>query len=137
MNCFNRYLLAGLLASLATARVAGGAERVERDLLVLYDFEERSGSVVHDRSGVAPPLDLQIEKPSAARWSNGALVVTSSASIGSAKPAGKIIDAVWKSGAITIEVWVKSENDQQVGPARVVSLSVDTTRRNFTLGQDG
>jgi mono/diheme cytochrome c family protein len=136
MNGALRCLPACLLVCVAVARVACGEERVERDLLVLYDFEERSGTVVHDRSDVAPPLDLQIEKPSAARWRNGALVVTSSAAIGSAKPAGKIIDAVRKSGELTIEAWVKPENDKQAGPARIVSLSADPSRRNFTLGQD-
>src|SRR5205809_3405097 len=137
MKRISSYLLAGLLVSLAAARMARGAERVTRDLVVLYDFEERSGTVVHDRSGLAPPLDLQIERPAAAHWSNGALVVTSSASIRSANPAAKIIDAVRKSGEFTIEAWVKPDNDRQAGPARIVSLSADPSRRNFTLGQDG
>jgi mono/diheme cytochrome c family protein len=137
MSRFTRCLLLGLLVHLTGDRIASGCERVERDLVVLYDFEERSGTVVHDRSGVVPSLDLQIEKPSAVQWRNGALIVTSSASIASAKPAGKITESIRKSGSITIESWIKPENDQQAGPARVVSLSADPTRRNFTLGQDG
>ena len=38
---------------------------------------------------------------------------------------------------ITIEAWVKTASDQQSGPARIVTLSSDTSHRNVTLGQQG
>jgi hypothetical protein len=103
MNWYNHCLQTCLFACLAVAQFVSGAERVQRDLLVLYDFEERSGAVVHDRSGIAPPLDLRIDKPAAARWRNGSLVVSSPASISSAKPAAKIHEAIRHSNSLTIE----------------------------------
>ncbi|MDA1233055.1 MAG: DUF1592 domain-containing protein, partial [Planctomycetota bacterium] len=105
-------------------------------LLVLYDFTEGGGQTVHDRSGSGPPLDLTIEKNSGVKWSKAALIVDSSASILSAKPAQKIIDAVRKSNAISIEAWLKPANDSQSGPARIISMSADTSGRNVTFGQD-
>lgn len=37
---------------------------------------------------------------------------------------------------ITLEMWVSVNNDQQKGPARIVSYSADYLSRNFTLGQE-
>ena len=122
---------------LAIATAVSGASRIESDLVAIYDFEEVGGSVVHDRSLAEPRLDLQISTPQTARWASGSLVIAGSANIASTDNASKIVDACKRSGELTIEVWVTSENNQQTGPARIVSLSTDTTRRNFTLGQDG
>lgn len=36
---------------------------------------------------------------------------------------------------LSIEVWVAAQNEVQSGPARIVSYSLDTGLRNFTLGQ--
>ncbi|MCA9147060.1 MAG: DUF1592 domain-containing protein, partial [Planctomycetales bacterium] len=112
------------------------AQQADRGLIVLYDFAQGSGQTVRDVSGVGTPLDLVIEKSSSVRWTNGALVVESSTSIASAQPAKKVIDAVKRSNAITIEAWLKPANNAQTGPARIVSLSSDTSQRNVTLGQD-
>ena len=101
------------------------------------DFSEGSGDIIHDRSGVGQPLDLVIDKSSRVRWSQqGSLIVAGPSSIASAQPARKIIDAVKKANALTIEVWLKPANASQSGPARIVTLSMDTSNRNLTLGQD-
>jgi hypothetical protein len=128
-------LLAG--AGLGSTRAAEGGARVSGELIALYDFEEASGTVIHDRAGVAPSLDLRIETPAGVRWQDGALVVESPASIASTVPAAKITDRVKRSAGITVEAWVKPGAEGQRGPARIVSLSSDTSQRNFTLGQNG
>lgn len=112
------------------------SDRVEPGLLVRYDFSEGHGETIHDRSGVGEPLHLTIEKNSGIRWSKGMLSVESSALIASVQPARKVIDAVKKSNAITIEAWLKPAGSSQSGPARIISLSADTSQRNVTLGQD-
>lgn len=126
----------GLSLFLTAAPAQQTPGRVDRGLVVLYDFAEGSGQTVHDRSGVGTPLDLVIEKSTGVRWSKGVLTVESAASIASAQPASKIIDAVKKSNAITIEAWLKPASNSQSGPARIVSVSADTSQRNVTLGQD-
>ena len=43
---------------------AAETPRVSRDLKALYTFADGGGQRVQDRSGIGPPLDLKIEKPS-------------------------------------------------------------------------
>jgi len=111
--------------------------RVVPGLLVLYTFEDTVNQQVLDRSGDAAPLNLALEKLRGLSRRNGALVITTSSKIVSEAPAKKIVDTVKQSGELTIEAWVKPQDDRQGGPARIVSLSVDPGHRNFTLGQDG
>ncbi len=134
-----RVFMAVVLCLVVSARY-GSAQSVPQrcgdGLVVLYDFTEGSGQTIHDRSGFGPPLDLKIEKSPGVKWSKGALAVDSAASIASPQPAKKIIDSVKKSNAVSIEAWLKPANDSQSGPARIVTLSADTSARNLTLGQD-
>jgi mono/diheme cytochrome c family protein len=126
----------GVTLGLPNATAQEQAIRVDHGLLALYDFSETSGQTIHDRANAGDPLDLEIEKHNGVRWFQGTLVIDTSASIRSRQPARKIIDAVKKSQSLTIEGWVKPANNSQSGPARIVSLSSDTSNRNFTLGQD-
>jgi hypothetical protein len=40
-----------------------------------------------------------------------------------------------RGSGFTLEAWVKTDDILQEGPARIVSYSIDTRSRNFTLGQ--
>jgi hypothetical protein len=134
-RCWSYLLL--VWAALASIAAADTARRVENGLEAIYDFEEGAGTVVHDRSRTDQPLHLQIESPQTARWQKGALVISGATKIASAAPAKRIVDAIQRSGSLTIEAWVKPENSEQNGPARIATLSADPSHRNFTLGQDG
>ncbi len=116
--------------------LAADATRAAKDLQALYTFDAVGGTSVRDRSEVEPPLDLKIEIPSAVKWEGGFLRVDSATSITSLRPATKIIRAVKRSNEVTIEAWIKPANDQQKGPARIVSLSGNSSQRNFTFGQE-
>lgn len=125
-------LTAALWADSAQAQMA------PKDLLVLYSFQEGTGNVIKDRSGVSPSLDLQIETPGSVSWLVGSgLDVYEPAIIRSRGPATKIIDAVQRSNEITVEAWIRPSNTSQDGPARIVSISVGTGQRNVTIGQQG
>jgi len=110
--------------------------RVENGLISVYDFAEGNGRIIHDRSGSDEPIDLMIETPNSVRWSKGTLTVVSSASIVSPKSAKRLVEAVRKSNALTIEAWVTPASTDQTGPARIVSLSSNPSVRNLTLGHD-
>ncbi len=110
--------------------------RVTRDLEVLYTFADGAGDVVQDRSSTGEPLNLKIEKPSAVQWRDGALVVRSPTTIVSTASASKLTESVRHSGSLSIEAWLKPKNNQQKGPARIISLSAGASQRNFTLGQE-
>ncbi len=103
--------------------------------LVLYTFEEGSGTTVNDVSGMGSPLNLTVLNGAATSWVPGALSINSSTIVQSSVVATKVIDAITASNAITIEAWVKPANITQDGPARIVTLSQTTGQRNFTMGQ--
>lgn len=132
----SRIFVIGVIASLLFPGSTAAAGRVDRNLLVIYPFDEQSGTVIHDRSGNDPPLDLHIEQPSAITWGDGDLTIKSAATIRSAQPATRLLQAVSRTGEATIEAWVQTADLNQNGPARIVTLSKDTGERNLTLGQE-
>ncbi len=143
----------GVLVALMSAALAGPesleapqspqspdatATRAVEGLLALYDFGVADGDrVVPDRSGVGEPLDLEIDRPERTRRRDNRLFIRKPVTITSREPARKINDAVRSSGSLTVEAWIRPRDDRQSGPARIVTLSADTVRRNVTLGQDG
>jgi hypothetical protein len=105
------------------------------NLLALYNFDESEGVIVHDGSGLAPPLNLQIEGDGTTWQPNGSLVIEAESLIRSDGGANKIINGIQATNAMSMEVWIKPANTDQDGPARIVTLSGDANNRNFTLGQ--
>ena len=143
MNRFRQTVVLVLVASLPVSVVQGA--RVTDALIVGYDFREGSGTTVGDHSGVGLPIDLTIHDPSAVSWGDGFLSINSATVISSAPDpnvpsqgtAEKLFDILPLTEEITIEAWIQpSNNVANDGPARVVTMSVDPTNRNFTLGQD-
>ena len=125
------------LAGLAGSLGAWAAERSTEGLLALYDFSLVKGGSVKDRSGVGQPLDLRIENLRNVRRAEGSLEVRGQTLIRSDKPATKIIEAVRRTGEFTVEAWLRTGRLNQDGPARIVTISSNSTNRNFTLGQEG
>lgn len=110
--------------------------RVADGLQVLYTLDRMENGVIPDRSGVGEPLHLRIDQPQGVLFRSGRMVVNSSVNIASDGPATKIITAVKLSNEVSIEVWLKPLDSRQSGPARIVTLSKDTSQRDLTLGQD-
>jgi hypothetical protein len=126
------------LASLASLALLSPlvAQRVTNGLVVLYDFDSSSGNIVRDRSGAGQPIDLQITEPKDVLRSKGALELRGKTSVSSKKPANRLTEAIKRSGEITLEAWIKPAHPEQTGPARLVTLSQNSSHRNVTLGQD-
>ncbi len=121
----------------AAGTIVSDRQRVGTGLQVLYDFREAGGNVVKDRAGIGKPIDLQIDNMKQIRRKDDALQVTGNTVIHSVNPAKRLVDAVRRSGSITIEAWIRPDNLNQNGPARIVTLSKDPNERNVTLGQEG
>lgn len=113
-----------------------GAERTRSGLVALYDFNA-PGAVVRDVSGARDAVNLRIADTNAGRWHAGALEVRVKTVIRSDRPATRISDAIRLSGRFTVEAWVRPATTTATGPARMVTLSPNSSQRNFTLGQDG
>ncbi len=111
--------------------------RVGAGLLALYDFRESGGNLVKDRSGTGDPIDLRIENPQRVRWDSGVLTITGDTVIRSRSPAKRLSETIKRTGAVSIEAWIRPANLNQKGPARIVTMSKDPNERNFTLGQEG
>jgi hypothetical protein len=111
--------------------------RVTEGLALLYDFDEGSGTVVHDTSGQTPAFDLTIANPGAVQWlPGGGLELTSPTILSALGPTSRVGLACQQSGEITIEGWVSPAAVNQDGPARILTISADTAGRNLTLGQN-
>lgn len=115
----------------------GQTPRVRQGLQALYTFQERGGDKVRDVSETGDSIDLKIADPSRVRWQPDGIVLDSSTVITAEQPPAKLIEAIKKSKAITLEAWVTPANTTQAGPARIVTLSNGIGARNFTLGQSG
>lgn len=111
-----------------------GKARKSDGLLVSYLFDEGEGPRIHDRSGNPNPLDLQIQNLDAVHWREDGLQVHAPTLI--ATPAQRLSAAVKQSNEFTLELWVTPGAETQSGPARIVTMSLNTGSRNFTLGQD-
>ena len=128
---------AGTVSSFTTGGGPTGP-RITDGLVALYRFEQGDDpAMVYDVSGVEPALDLTIDDPVSASWlADGGIDISSDTIIASSGPATKIIAGCTASNEITIEAWVKPDTAVQSGPARIATLSADTSYRNFTLAQD-
>lgn len=112
--------------------------RVTNGLQTLYTFGESSGSIVRDTSGAALPVNLTISNPANTRWlSGGGLAITGSTIINSGGAPLNLMNALMLTDEISVEAWIRPANTTQSNGARVVTLSNDTTRRNFMIGQNG
>lgn len=131
----------GLLGD-SSARTQGsdqdnGHRRVSQGLQALYRFDQRGGDRVGDVSQAGEPLDLTIADPTGVTWQSGGLAIHSGTIIASEKPPTRLVGAIKKSNAITLEAWVTPATVSQSGPARILTLSNNANTRNFTLGQSG
>ena len=111
--------LATCITTLALAGAAS-ADRATKGLQVLYDFQSPSGDIIKDRAGAGKPIDLKIDKMQGVRRAKGALEVRGDTIVRSGKPAQRLTEAIKRSGELTVEAWVKPENNKQDGPARIV-----------------
>lgn len=107
-----------------------------RGLIAQYSFVDVT-RVVRDVSGVDPPLDLLIYRGDHIELLDHGVRFMSSdfglpiddpdhttPIIRSVGPADKVNGAIRDTNEFTLEVWMRSEMDQQDGPARIVTLGV-------------
>lgn len=112
-------------------------QRNQSDLIALYEFEEENGEVAFDTSGVSPATDLTLSGNAA--WMSGGGLEFSGGKAQATQEGSMKLHNLIASGSGTqeysIEAWIVPANTEQEGPARIVSYSDGTQRRNFTLGQ--
>jgi hypothetical protein len=128
-----------LTVSLLTPQRVLAQTRVNRGLQALYEFEDGSGVTAADTSGVGTALNLAIENGSYSWGSdtNGDyLEFTGPNRASNGLDSNKIYNACTNSTEISLEAWVLPANNTQDGAARIVTLSLNPTNRNFQLMQN-
>ncbi|MBK9335254.1 MAG: hypothetical protein IPM98_01200 [Lewinellaceae bacterium] len=117
--------------------LVGIAARVNRDLQVLYTFEENAGQTVKDASGTGEALDVQIPDLKKIAWLSGGLNLKNPVALPASGPAARLATAMRVSNEITLEAWLKPASAQAPGLARILTFSSGPAARNFTLAQSG
>jgi hypothetical protein len=104
--------------------------------IALYTFQEGGGRRVYDRSPVGPSLDLEIAEPHRAVWlPKGGLELTGPTLLYSTQQPDLIYQRATAGHTFSVAAWVEPKDALQHGPARIVSFSLNSQLRNFTLGQ--
>jgi hypothetical protein len=119
-----------------TGGSGGAGGRVDAGLILLYAFDEGSGSTVADQSGTLPKHDLTIADPGNVTWSADHLEINAATALSTAGAATKVATRAQASGELTVEAWIKPADVTQGGPARIITMSTDPFLRNFMLGQE-
>ncbi len=121
----------------AIVEESSAVERVAAGQQLLYDFRTLESGVIRDLSGGEYSLNLTVREPWSLKSDPAGLIVSGKSSITTEAAAGGLTAVLQQSGAFSIEVWARPQSLTQSGPARLVTLSRDSSQRNFTLGQDG
>lgn len=92
-----------------------------------------------DSGGKLPPLVWQRlwREPSINTEEGKGVLLSPSGWLETASPVTSLNKRIRKTSELTISTTVASSNTTQTGPARIISLSDGSLRRNFTLGQQG
>ena len=131
-------VLVGVIASIACspAQAAEPPERVVDGLQSLYTFEALVNGVIPDRAGVGEGIDLRIDKPLGVRFQAGRMGLDVPVVIASDGPAKRLTQALRQAQQFALEVWITPAEGEQTGPARIVSLSLDRSKRSLSLVQE-
>ena len=113
--------------------VQGSVARADANLITMFKFDEGAGNVATGTSNVGADITLNLE---GTEWAaEGGLRNISGKGQASLADSQKLFNLLSGGNQFSVEAWVQPENLDQTGPARIVSYSIDTGRRNFTLGQ--
>ena len=83
--------------------------RVDAGLILLYAFDEGSGSTVADQSGVLPEHDLIVADPGNVTWSANHLTIDAATALSTAGAATKVATRAVATGELTVEAWIKPD----------------------------
>jgi len=110
-------------------------QRKGSGLVLLYDFSEGSGNIIYDKMDTGSSVNLKAEN---IIWiENQGIRFNRNSRVQSINDTEKLINILQSTSEMSIEVWFRTLDVTQTGPARIISLSINPNRRNFTLGQNG
>ncbi|MDJ0737868.1 MAG: VanZ family protein [Nostocaceae cyanobacterium] len=102
-------------------------------LLGVYDFNDKYN--YQEKDSKLPKLLWQEKAINS--HNNKGVYLNNYQWLKTSEPATFINQRISKTSEFTISTTVATANTDQNGPARIISISKDSLRRNFTLGQEG
>ncbi|MEM7401518.1 MAG: LamG domain-containing protein [Pseudomonadota bacterium] len=113
--------------------VNGSVPRADANQITLFSFSEGAGDTTVGTSNVGADMILNLE---GTEWvAEGGLRNIDGKAQASLADSQKLFNLLSGGNQFSVEAWVIPEALNQTGPARIVSYSINTGRRNFTLGQ--
>jgi len=104
-------------------------------LILFYDFTEGPGMIIHDKLDTDHSVNLKAEN---IQWiDNQGIRLNNNSRVESINDTEKMINLLTSVSEMSLEVWFRTLDLTQTGPARIITLSINPERRNFTLGQNG
>ena len=110
--------------------------------IVLYTFEAPDdATTITDRAPAAPnvPLTANVGVLTVDNSSGGSIVLRGGQAAADVTASDALITEVLAAGSFAIEVWFTEDDvvlEEASGPERIVTLSLDSTERAFTIGQE-
>lgn len=132
---FNPLALSSSATAFSMATTQEVDIRVNDGLIAFYNFQG-SDTTVMDISGVAPALNLELQGD-VTRIEGGGLSFEGGRALGNAANSQKLHARITaaENMSYTVEMWVKTDDETQTGPARIINYSVNNNNRNFGLNQ--
>ncbi len=113
--------------------VEGSIPRADANMITHFAFGEGVGNTTVGTSNVGADMTLNL---TGTEWvAEGGIRNIDGKAQASLADSQKLFGLLSGGNQFSVEAWVIPENATQTGPARIVSYSIDTGRRNFTLGQ--
>ena len=83
------------------------------------------------------PFDFDLYLKNDARWIKNArgIEFLGTGQAVSNSSTQEFFDHMVRGSGLTLELWLETEDQNQFGPARILSYSIDSGSRNFTIGQ--
>ena len=129
MKNYYTFVALFLLVAISTA------QRIDEELVLFYPFQEGSGTTIHNYSS-QDNSDVEIATQNEVSWNeSGGLTFTNESKVHSVFPVVGSIQAIQNSQALTLECWLQSANNSQIGPARIMTISNGSGTRNASLNQ--
>lgn len=97
------------------------------------------GNAAHDFSDYSVPLDLDVTGGVSWLPGNGVSLSGAGATLIGQATDSKLYSAITASGEFSVEIWTRMAgfDSSSASPARIVSYSLNSAQRNFTLDQNG
>ncbi len=112
-------------------------KRIRDGLIAYYNFGYNTDQVIYDQSGYGNPLNLKILNSSAISWDEThKMELLSNTALMSITPATKIVEAVKRTNAITVECWLKPDDYDITSKSRIFSLAKDENDVGVVLDQN-